>query len=225
MKSHYQHYGFYVLKHAINDNDIKQLTQVVSQFETSMHNYGIRDLMRKVPAIRKLALSSSLLSVAKEILGPFAQPVRSVFFDKLPEANWNVAWHQDTSIAVKKKVEIPGFDLWSIKQGIVHVEPPETYLANMLTLRIHLDITNTENGVLRVIPGSHRYGRVNSKALLNLVENSEIVECHANPGDMLLMNPLLFHSSRKAINPSHRRVIHIEYTSMQLPKPLEWYEC
>ncbi len=115
-----------------------------------------------------------------------------MFFDKLPKANWNVAWHQDTSIAVKEKQDIPGFGPWSVKQGIVHVEAPEMYLANILTLRVHLDVANTESGVLRVIPGSHFYGRVNSKALLDIVENLEVVACHANSGDVLFMNPVSF---------------------------------
>ena len=50
------------------------------------------------------------------------------------------------------------------------------------------------------------------------------MECTANVGDVLLMAPLLFHFSRKATNEKHRRVIHLEYSAMSLPKPLEWYE-
>ncbi|MBT7442601.1 MAG: hypothetical protein HN790_01375 [Methylococcales bacterium] len=59
---------------------------------------------------------------------------------------------------------------------------------------------------------------------LQIVDNSEIIDCNANPGDVLLMSPLLFHSSRKATEPSHRRIIHIEYSAMSLPVPMEWYE-
>ena len=224
MKSEYLQDGYFLLKNTIGEDEVKRLIQTLDIFEAEMNNYGIRNLMNKVPYIRQFSLSPPLLSIAKEILGESAKPVRSVFFDKLPKANWNVAWHQDTSIAVKEKQDIPGFGPWSVKQGIVHVEPPEMYLANTLTLRVHLDVANTESGVLRVIPSSHCYGRVNSKALLDIVENSEAVACHANPGDILLMNPLLFHSSRKATQPSHRRVVHIEYSNMHLPESLKWYE-
>jgi ectoine hydroxylase-related dioxygenase (phytanoyl-CoA dioxygenase family) len=127
--------------------------------------------------------------------------------------------------SLKIKHETVGFGSWSEKQGVVHAEPPEEYLANTLTLRIHLDNANTESGVIRVVPGTHKNGRVKSSEILKIVESSTAIECNAEAGDVLLMNPLLFHSSRKATNPNHRRIIHIEYSAKELPKPLEWYEC
>ncbi len=225
MNSEYQNNGFFLLENAINEDEVKTLIDELSLFEKDMNKYGIRDLMNKIPCIRQFALSASLLPIAKEILGEQTKPVRAVLFDKVPSANWNVAWHQDTSIAVKRKEDVPGFGPWTEKQGVVHVEPPEEYLAKILTLRIHLDTANTESGVLRIIPKTHRNGRIGSKKLLEIVDNSVVKECMANPGDILLMNPLLFHASRKATNPGHRRIIHIEYSAMTLPEPLEWYEC
>ncbi|MCU7797283.1 MAG: phytanoyl-CoA dioxygenase family protein [Candidatus Thiodiazotropha sp. (ex Myrtea spinifera)] len=226
MKSEYEKNGYHLVKGAIDEIEVNSLIQELSIFENETNNYGVRDLMNKVPAIRKLAISAPLLTIAKEVLGEAAKPVRSVFFDKVPTANWNVAWHQDTSIAVKEEADIPGFGPWSEKQGITHVEPPEDYLAQTLTLRIHLDNANTESGVLRVVPGTHRDGRITSRELIEIVEKSEaeILECSSNTGDVLLMCPLLFHSSRKATKPSHRRIIHIEYSAKTLPNPLVWYE-
>jgi ectoine hydroxylase-related dioxygenase (phytanoyl-CoA dioxygenase family) len=225
MKQEYSRDGYYLIQGAFSDENVTILQNELSNFEGKLNNYGIRDLMNKVPYIKKMASSSPLTDIVKEILGDNARPVRSVFFDKIEGANWNVAWHQDTSIAIKKKHEISGFGPWSEKQGVVHAEPPAEYLANTLTLRIHLDKANTKTGALRVVPGTHRGGRVKSSELLKIVNNSTVVECIANPGDVLLMNPLLFHSSRKATHPHHRRIIHIEYSAMTLPNPLEWYEC
>lgn len=226
MKPEYEKNGYYLVEAAIDQNIVNSLTQELSIFENEMNNYGVRDLMNKVPAIRKLATSSPLITIAKEILGESVKPVRSVYFDKVPTANWNVAWHQDTSIAVKEKTPISGFGPWSEKKGIIHVEPPEDYLRKTLALRVHLDVANSESGVLRVLPRTHCNGRITSKELIETVEksNSEILECNANPGDLLLMCPLLLHSSRKAKKPSHRRIIHIEYSAKTLPDPLEWYE-
>ncbi|MEJ2692264.1 MAG: phytanoyl-CoA dioxygenase family protein [Candidatus Thiodiazotropha sp.] len=225
MKQDYSKNGCHLLPRAFDSEQVSILRDELSVFEGKISSYGVRDLMCKVPYIKHIASSPPLMDIAKEILGENARPVRSVFFDKLPEANWNVAWHQDTSIALKARHEIAGFGLWSKKQGIVHAEPPEKYLKSTLTLRIHLDKANTESGVLRVVPGTHSHGRVRSDEILKIVENSKIVECNASEGDLLLMNPLLFHSSRKATNPTHRRIIHIEYSAMTLPDPLEWYEC
>ena len=222
MKSTYHENGFYLVEKVFTENEVKSLINELRGFK--INNYGVRDLMNKVPNIRNLALTPPLFTIAQEILGEFAKPVRSVFFDKVPAANWNVAWHQDTSIAVKAKANMVGFGPWSEKQGIVHVEPPSEFLANMLTLRVHLDVTDHENGVLRVVPNTHKNGRIKAMELMSIVENSEIQECKANPGDVLLICPLLFHSSRKALKPKHRRIIHIEYSALELPKPLQWYE-
>ncbi len=224
MKAAYQNHGFYLIARAFDEAEVNSLIDQLSVFDRQVNNYGVRDLMNKVPYVRRLASSAPLSDIAKAILGENAKPVRSVFFDKVPEANWNVAWHQDTSIAVKSKHDIAGFGPWSEKQGIVHVEPPEAYLAKILTLRLHLDTANKESGVLRVAPGTHRRGRVPSNEIIKIVDNSHIIDCNANPGDVLIMNPLLFHSSRKAISPSHRRVVHIEYSAMELPDRLAWYE-
>jgi hypothetical protein len=225
MKQEYSRDGYYLIQGAFSDDNVIILQNELSDFVGKTNNYGIRDLMNKVPHIKRMASSSPLLDIAKEILGDNARPVRSVFFDKTEDANWNVAWHQDTSVALKNIYEVSGFGPWSEKQGVIHTEPPVEYLANTLTLRIHLDKANTKTGVLRVVPGTHRGGRVKSSEILKIVDNSTVVECEAGPGDVLLMNPLLFHSSRKAIHPRHRRILHIEYSAMTLPKPLEWYEC
>ena len=225
MEQAYRENGYYLLKQFISDEQVSILRQQLTAFDGCINAYGVRGLMLKLPYVKAMALSPPLLDIAQQLLGRLARPVRSVFFDKLPEANWNVAWHQDTSIALKSKHEMPGFKSWTEKQGVVHAEPPVEYLTNTLSLRIHLDVANAETGGLRVIPSSHKDGRVHSSKLLKIVENTEVVECNADSGDVLLMNPLLFHSSRKASKPTHRRIVHIEYSAMKLPPPLSWFEC
>jgi hypothetical protein len=225
MKQDFSKNGYHLIPRVFNSEQVSALREELSVFEGKINNYGVRDLMCKVPYIKHIASSPPLTDIARNILGENARAVRSVFFDKLAEANWNVAWHQDTSIALKSRYEIEGFGPWSKKQGIFHAEPPEEYLMNTLTLRIHLDKAKTESGVLRVVPGTHSNGRVRSNEILEIVQNSQVIECNAGEGDVLLMSPLLFHSSRKATNPTHRRIIHIEYSAMRLPAPLEWYEC
>ncbi len=224
MKQKYHKDGYYLIESVLNPESVIRLRNLLSVFDHAPNNYGVRDLMNKVPYIKNMASASPLIDIAKEILGCDARPIRSVLFDKIEGANWNVAWHQDTSIALKSKHEISGFGPWSEKQGVIHAEPPVEYLANTLTLRIHLDTANTESGVLRVVPGTHKNGRIKSSNILQTVAKSAVVECNANAGDVLLMNPLLFHSSRKATDPSRRRVIHLEYSAMVLPPPLEWFE-
>jgi ectoine hydroxylase-related dioxygenase (phytanoyl-CoA dioxygenase family) len=182
---------------------------------------GRRNLLSDSPSVRNLAENE-----LAAWLRPFGLhdcfPVRALLFDKTPDANWKVPWHQDLSIAVAERREAPGFSGWSLKEGVWHVQPPAGVLARMITLRLHLDDCGPVNGPLKVIPGSHREGRLSRERIEWWKGHGEIVECHVPSGGALLMRPLLLHSSTPARQASHRRVLHIEYAAHPLPAGLHW---
>ena len=180
--------------------------------------------MQCVPAVAALAVSSKLLCLLKEAFDEECFPVRSIFFDKTPEANWLVPWHQDLSIAVKERVDLPGYGPWSTKEGIPHVQPPTEILEAMVTLRLHLDDCDESNGALRVIPSSNRLGRLNATRIAELRSHQKEVICSVHAGDVVLMRPLLLHASSEALAPAHRRVIHVEYSTCDLAEGLQWAE-
>jgi hypothetical protein len=95
---------------------------------------GVRHLLERCDAVRTLARSQALRSFVDAVLSPAAFAVRGLFFDKTRDANWLVAWHQDTTIAVKRRTGASGFGPWSVKQGVAHVRPPEAVLGGMLTI-------------------------------------------------------------------------------------------
>jgi len=148
---------------------------------------------------------------------------RSILFDKTPEENWPVAWHQDLTIALRGQADVPGYGPWSIKEGAPHVQPPTALLENMVTLRIHLDDTPAGNGALAVIPGSHLHGRTPANGVAARVQGPVICECRT--GDVLMMSPLILHSSKRAVAPRRRRIVHFEYARQgDLAENLEWLE-
>src|SRR5262245_19142503 len=77
-----------------------------------------------LPAVATLARSVRLLDLVRPHFSSEPFPVRAIYFDKSREANWMVSWHQDLTLAVRARVEIPGFGPWSTKEGIPHVQPP-----------------------------------------------------------------------------------------------------
>ena len=180
--------------------------------------------MTAVPLTRELAISESLRSIVEPFLGSSARVVRTIYFDKHKDANWKVAWHQDLTIAVREKVNVEGFRAWSMKAGITHVQPPVSLLEHMLTIRVHLDDTGDANGALRVLPGTHRFGRLEPDQIQHWKQHQQLVVCSVKRGGVVAMRPLLLHSSLPALNPTHRRVLHFEYTSSDLPSGLEWFE-
>jgi hypothetical protein len=175
-----------------------------------------------VPAVRELAKSSRLMSLVKPYVGPSATPVRGIYFDKSAEANWTVGWHQDVTIAVRERREVAGFGPWSVKDGVPHVTAPAEYLERMLAVRLHLDDADEENGALRVLAGSHRFGRLSDERIDELVQELPEIVCCARAGDALLMRPLLLHASSRSTSARRRRVLHIEYAGFELPGGLEW---
>jgi ectoine hydroxylase-related dioxygenase (phytanoyl-CoA dioxygenase family) len=135
-----------------------------------------------------------------------------------------VPWHQDLAIAVAEQIETEGFGAWSVKEGIIHVQPPPQILTTMVTLRLHLDDCNVDNGALRVLPGLHLGGGLSTQAIADFAGKNSPVVCEMAKGSALLMRPLLLHASSPAKNPSHRRVLHVEYAAAQLPNGLKWSE-
>ncbi len=184
--------------------------------------FGARNLLA-VREISTLSKEPALLSLVESIIGPRCRVVRAIFFDKTPGANWPVAWHQDLTLAVASKHEIPGWTNWSIKAGVHHVQPPPEILDRMVTLRVHLDDCGIDNGPLHVLPGTNRMGKIPGAKISHLRSEIAAFSCVAAAGSVLAIKPLLLHASHAAKAPSHRRVIHLEYAPADLlPLPLEW---
>jgi ectoine hydroxylase-related dioxygenase (phytanoyl-CoA dioxygenase family) len=185
---------------------------------------GVRNLLQTSPIVSSFANSSTIAEILRGALGREAFPVRAIFFDKTPEANWLVPWHQDLMIAVAGQIETPGFTGWSVKEGMLHVHPPENILAGMITLRLHQDDCGANNGALKIIAGSHRSGKIPMIKVAGWASASEQIVCVIPRGGALLMRPLLLHASSPADSPCHRRVLHIEYATQKLPNGLEWFD-
>lgn len=226
--------GFEILKGVISEPEIRSIqSEVQAEVQANALNsskeyssYGIRNADKKFKTIKALSSSGDLLGLAKEFLRAKVNLVRVIFFDKSPEHNWSVSWHQDRTICVNTKVEIDGWKAWSIKDGIQHVQPPVEVLNSMITFRIHLDDVDEHNGCLKVIPGSHKKGVLSQTNIKTSVESHSSFLCKASAGDALIMRPHIIHCSDKSnfsVKPiHHRRVVHMEFSSYKLPCPLNW---
>ena len=99
-------------------------------------------------------------AVAASMLGPRARAVRAILFDKTADRNWALGWHQDRTIVVEARANADGFGPWTVKAGLIQVEPPFDILERMVTLRVHLDPVDASNAPLRIVPASHKLGRI-----------------------------------------------------------------
>jgi ectoine hydroxylase-related dioxygenase (phytanoyl-CoA dioxygenase family) len=92
----------------------------------------------------------------------------------------------------------------------------------MVTIRLHVDDADEEGGCLRVIPGSHQLGILTQDGIDRAVEAATPKVCVVVSGDAVIMRPLILHSSTKSRRATHRRVVHLEYSSYELPAGLSW---
>jgi len=222
--------GFAVIRNVLDPRVVAELVDQLARIPRSNATkqrgdsyFGIRNLLSIAPFVHDLSCSPGIQSIVEPLVGTNAQIVRGIFFDKTPEANWKVTWHQDLTIAVQNKREIAGFKCWTQKAGITHVQPPASVLEKMLALRLHLDDANKTTGALKVIPGSHKYGRLSATDIDRVRREKQPVVCSVESGGASAMRPLLLHSSSLSSAGLHRRVIHLEFSGGHLPGGLEWH--
>jgi ectoine hydroxylase-related dioxygenase (phytanoyl-CoA dioxygenase family) len=221
--------GFAVVQDVVSLADVQRLTELLEAAGRSDGIarrggiLGIRNLLETVPEIVGLARDRRLRNIAEAVLGPDCVAVRGIMFDKTPETNWKVSWHQDLTIAVKHRADVAGFGPWSIKAGVDSVQPPAEILDQMITIRLNLDDCGEDNGPVRVIAGSHQTGRLGASDISSWRARGVEVSTVAPSGAALVMRPLLLHASSPATSPRHRRVVHLDYAIPQLPGGLEWH--
>lgn len=166
-------------------------------------------------------LDGPIGEIARTLL-PDARPVRALLFNKTAETNWALGWHQDRTIAVRARHDMPGFAAWTVKSGTLHVEPPFALIERMVTLRLHLDPVDADNAPLLVALGTHRWGRIEDGAIAATVANAAIIACTAEVGDVWAYATPILHASDAARLPRARRVLQIDYSADTLPPPLAW---
>jgi len=222
--------GFEILDDAFDKQTIEYLTLELARLDFGKAAktrkavaFGVRNLLNVAPVIKEFAASDAVRKLIEPITGEKSRIVRAIFFDKTPEANWKVPFHQDLTIAVREQKDVDGFTAWTRKADIFHVQPPAPVLENIVSLRVHLDDTDESNGALRVVAGSHRCGRLSATEIQRMKVEDETVTCRVKKGGAMLMRPLLLHASSAATNALHRRVLHFEYSSVELPECLEWF--
>jgi len=212
--------GYEIHRALLGDAEVAELRREADAVAAAAGSACVRHLRDRSSTFNSLSVSEGLLS----LIPPGLRPVRSILFDKTKSENWPVLWHQDLTIAVAEERQIPGYGPWSHKDGSPHVQPPVSLLESMVTIRLHLDETSASNGALRVIPGTHRIGRIGTDVLRDF-DKDRAVTCECRSGDALLMSPLILHSSRRSESPVRRRVIHFEYArDADLDARLRWFE-
>lgn len=217
--------GFTVIKEIYSIEELTQLADLIaladqsgSKFMKTDDLFAIRQFLKQVPDSFSVIFNDKLISTITGIFGDGFFVSKSIYFDKPQKSNWFVAPHRGLTISVDKKLSLPGFSNWTVKQNQFAVQPPLSILYNNFTIRIHLDNTDKDNGALKVISGSHKVSDLNETVM------KHPIVCNVNAGDIMIMRPLLLHASDRTVSDKRRRVIHIEFSRSVLPDQISWSE-
>ena len=82
--------GFAMAKGVLEDEECAELIRALG----TVRGAGERGLLGH-RAVARLAASERLKALLRPHLSVEPLPVRAIYFDKTPDSNWLVAWHQD----------------------------------------------------------------------------------------------------------------------------------
>jgi ectoine hydroxylase-related dioxygenase (phytanoyl-CoA dioxygenase family) len=170
-------------------------------------------------AVAHLARDPRLVNIASRWLGAAAIPIKATLFEKSAEANWLVSWHQDTALPMVERREAAGWGPWSEKFGVTYAHAPGRVLERVIALRVHFNDSTTDNGPLRVLPGTHTQGVLDDAQIHELSLRVVSVRCTVPAGGVIAVRPLLVHASSKLCGQAPRRVLHFEYAASLVPEP------
>ena len=214
-----EEHGSCVRMSCIPGETLKELRETLFQDNSA----GERCLLDH-PTVRETALALKQELTSTGHLSVNAVAIQAIAFNKTANTNWKVAWHQDLMFPFAEKVTSNDFDLPTLKQGIHYARPPESVLNQLLAVRLHLDDCGATNGPLRISPGTHLAGIIQTTTIPEQVASHGEITCLAKKGEILLMRPLILHASSQATEPKHRRILHLVYHSGE-PIPETWHRA
>jgi hypothetical protein len=151
------------------------------------------------PWINKLMRQSSLLELAKSLLGNDLMVWTTHIYPKEAGDSRFISWHQDSAH-------------WGLDSNRV------------LTIWVALTEVNTGNGCMRMLPGSHKHGLVShhdtwdqnniltrGQTITQSINEIDAVEVELQAGEASLHHVDMFHASKPNISSSRRVGVAIRY--------------
>jgi hypothetical protein len=214
LRAELEELGFSLRALAVSTGDLSLLLKAstvgIAAGQRQEETYAVRNLLAANKSLSRLLTTVGITAIANAALGVQSAALDATYFDKNAKTNWKVPAHQDLVIPA---TAVPCGSPRIERYGTTYTEPPTEFLRQLVALRIHFDDCPVDNGALSVVPCSHRE-KLGDARILSMPP-SAFVACAARAGDILLMKPMLVHRSSPAVQPHHRRVLHVVYGPIQ----------
>ncbi len=178
--------------------------------EASRSSYAIDRYQDTIPEIWDIARNESIIVYVRDLLGTNFVCWATHYFCKLPGDDKSVSWHQDASY-------------WPLT-------PSKT-----VTVWLAVDDADVENGCMKVIPGSHKFGQIKSRKsgpdekniLSQTIENAlgygePPVNIELKAGEFSMHSDLLLHSSPPNRSDKRRCGLTLRYAPVDVRAYWSW---
>ena len=204
IKTMYNEIGYCLIRKLINPDLIKVIK---SEYDDPIR-CGNRNLDYSENVINAGAI---ILNIISEIVnGNSCYKLAWItLFDKNSDSNWRVPMHIDEMAPILNEslAKINNVTEICIKENHLYGKLLRSQLKSTISARLSIDDSNTDKGPLLVIPGSH--------CSESQMDSKNAIEVLAKSGDVIVMSPLLLHSSEKLISDVRRRVLHFNYVEIE----------
>ncbi len=219
--------GYIVAPNIYTKKELNKMGLMIQQYEQTLlletkNIYPIHHLFKVIPALKAVVMNRNLKRILSSI-GSDYYLTKALYYDKPPQGNSYIKWHQELTVDVHTKILTDSYDGWTTDGAFVSLHPPVEVLHEGLILHIHLDEIHLDQGVIHVIPGSHQK-RLTEQEIQPIAEQANPFPCEVNAGGLIIFKPLLLHAYTKSTYHKKRRVLHLELNRIELPDGLEWGE-
>ena len=204
MDSIYKQNGYFVIDNVFSEAEIVAIEKELAGSDAA----GNRSLL-EMPwcASVAAAIKERIVLTVAELNNK--QPVQCTYFQKGDAKNWLVSWHQDRSLPVPEDKQIEG--TIRIKDGKRFYQPDAEVLTDTIAVRLSVDTSHSKNGGLKVIPKSHSLGILNESEIVKYSSSFSVEIPSVARGSIMIMSPLILHSSSKAETNESRRILHYTF--------------
>lgn len=191
--------GYEVISGVVGDEELRRIGAVLETAFAASTRLALRH--EDIAAMSQL-VRCRVAAVLPIIAG--AQCISCHYFNKCDDENWMVPLHRDEYFICNEHVRAGDAAVSTIKEGERFGLYPFPLLRRIIAVRVAIDRISQDNGPLRVIPRSDGEGFVPS----DLDRGVEVLQ---EPGDALIMSPLIYHASGRIAGGGRRRVLHFAY--------------
>lgn len=193
--------GYFIFRNALDTGTVSNADRHVDWLletnpDREPHQLS-HDLARRDRFWFELVADSRLLDIAEVFIGPNIALFATHYICKEPETGREVRWHQDGAF-------------WPI-------EPMD-----VITLWVAVTPSTTDNGCLKIVPGSHQTSLLEMVATESdaavlaeeipvQVDEKDALPLELQPGDVSVHHPNIFHGSERNRSQRWRRGLTIRY--------------